>query len=92
MVNTAYSNGKANQYFEKNDINRKCVPTGVKHATPVQQKYVIGANDEPNGHGTVYVNWPELMQLLEGKEESPAGKKIDCFPENQQYLRWRCNR
>ena len=33
------------------------VATGVKNAHPVVQKYVIGANAEPNGHGTIYVNW-----------------------------------
>ena len=27
--------------------------TGVKHAHPVVKNYDIGANDEPNGHGTV---------------------------------------
>jgi len=58
MVNTAYTNSKANIFLDKNEINRKCVPTGVKNAHPVVMQYVIGANDEPNGHGTVYVNWP----------------------------------
>lgn len=55
-------------------IKKTCVPTGVKNAHPVMVKQVIGANDEPNGHGTVYVNWPELMRILKPKLENPAHK------------------
>ena len=45
------------------------VPTGVKNAHPVVQQYVIGANDEPNGHGTICVKWDQLDQALAGKED-----------------------
>ena len=34
-VNTAYSNGSANDYLASKQITRVCVPTGVKNATPV---------------------------------------------------------
>jgi phosphomannomutase len=60
LVNTAYSNGMANNFLDKHSINKKCVPTGVKNAHPIVQQYVIGVNDEPNGHGTVFVNWEKL--------------------------------
>lgn len=54
------------------------MPTGVKNAHPVVQKYVIGANDEPNGHGTVFVNWPVLDQILKDNT-SLACKKLVAF-------------
>lgn len=54
----------ANEFFSAKGINRVCVPTGVKNAHPEVQKYVIGANDEPNGHGTVFVNWEKLNEIL----------------------------
>lgn len=57
IVNTAYSNGMVNKFLDNNKVNRVCVATGVKHAQPVVKQFVIGANDEPNGHGTVFVNW-----------------------------------
>lgn len=79
MVNTAYTNSKANIFLDKNEINRKCVPTGVKNAHPVVMQYVIGANDEPNGHGTVYVNWPELNELLKDKMDHYDCKKLIAF-------------
>ena len=53
LVNTAYANGKQNMFLDANSIHHEMVPTGVKNAHPVTQKFVIGANDEPNGHGTI---------------------------------------
>ena len=79
MVNTAYTNSKGNLFLDKNGINRKCVPTGVKNAHPVVEQYVIGANDEPNGHGTVCVKWPELKELLKDKMENEHCKKLLAF-------------
>jgi len=35
IVNTAYTNGMANKFLDKNKVNRVCVPTGVKNAHPV---------------------------------------------------------
>ena len=69
LVNTAYCNSKANQYLDANTVNNVCVPTGVKNAHPEVVKYTIGANDEPNGHGTVCVKWDELNKVLKGKED-----------------------
>ena len=79
MVNTEYTNTKANEFLDNNKINRKCVPTGVKNAHPEVIKYVIGANDEPNGHGTVYVNWAQLHKLLEGRHGDPNTIKLLAF-------------
>lgn len=81
MVNSAYSNGMANAFLAEHKINKECVPTGVKNAHPVVQKYVIGANDEPNGHGTVYVNWEMLDSLLKDKMKSQPDvcKKLYSF-------------
>ena len=53
LVNTAYANSQAIQFCSANGINTVLVPTGVKNAHPVVQEYAIGANDEPNGHGTI---------------------------------------
>jgi phosphoacetylglucosamine mutase len=71
----------ANAFLAEHKINKECVPTGVKNAHPVVQKYVIGANDEPNGHGTVYVNWEMLDSLLKDKMKSQPDvcKKLYSF-------------
>lgn len=50
------------------------VKTGVKHAEPVVEKYVIGANDEPNGHGTVTYNKDKLEAALTGDYSYEAKK------------------
>ena len=55
------------------------VPTGVKNAHPEVQKYVIGANDEPNGHGTICVKWDKLDQALKGKEDRIEAQKLRAF-------------
>ena len=34
-------------------IRQELCPTGVKNAHPIVEKFDIGANDEPNGHGTI---------------------------------------
>ena len=57
LVNTAYANSQALNFIKENKIFSTMVPTGVKNAHPVVQQYVIGANDEPNGHGTICVKW-----------------------------------
>ena len=38
------------------------VPTVVKNARPITSKYVVGANDEPNGHGTIQVECPSFIK------------------------------
>ena len=45
-------------------MNHTLCPTGVKNAHPIVVKYDIGANDEPNGHGTVAVKWEVVDNLL----------------------------
>ena len=79
MVNTAYANSRASEYLDKNKIHVVCVPTGVKNAEPIAHQYTIGANDEPNGHGTVQINWSELDKALEGKEDELACKKLKAL-------------
>lgn len=76
LVNTGYANGQAVKFLESNDIQQKRVPTGVKNAHPITSQYVIGANDEPNGHGTIQVKWPELNAALAGKEDLPEAKRL----------------
>ena len=46
------------------------VPTGVKHAHPVVQQFIVGANDEPNGHGTICVNFEAFERAIEGVPDS----------------------
>jgi len=70
LVNTAYSNSKANQYLDANDVHHVCVASGVKNAHPEVVKYSIGANYEPHGLGTIRIKWDELNKALEGKEDS----------------------
>jgi len=49
------------------------VPTGVKNAHPVVQKYTIGANDEPNGHGTIVCDWDKLKEATKDYHD-----KLEC--------------
>ena len=79
LVNTAYANSQALKYIEDKGIFSVMVPTGVKNAHPVVQKYVIGANDEPNGHGTICVKWDQLDAALTGKEDKIEAKKLRAF-------------
>lgn len=57
LVNTAYANSQALKFIKDEGITTVMVPTGVKNAHPVVQQFVVGANDEPNGHGTICVKW-----------------------------------
>ena len=68
LVYTAYANSRATEYLQNNNVNIVCVPTGVKNAEPVVHQYTIGANDEPNGHGTICIKWDKLNKALAGKE------------------------
>lgn len=49
------------------------VATGVKHAHPVVEEYDIGANDEPNGHGTIAYKWEKVLAAC---DDSPAAQKL----------------
>ena len=57
LVNTAYANSQALNFLYSRGVNTQMVPTGVKYAHPVVQNFTIGANDEPNGHGTICIKW-----------------------------------
>ena len=67
--------------MEKNNIPLVCVKTGVKNATPIAWKATIGSNDEPNGHGTIFVNWLDLNKLLKPHENMIETKKLRAFLE-----------
>ena len=53
FVHSPYTNLKAAEFLKSKNIKTQVVKTGVKNAHPVIVKYDIGANNEPNGHGTV---------------------------------------
>ncbi len=58
-------------------INNELCPTGVKNAHPIVVKYDIGANDEPNGHGTIVCKWDKVHAALGDKATSTlAGQKL----------------
>jgi phosphoacetylglucosamine mutase len=53
VVQTAYANGAATDYVEKNlRLPVTCTPTGVKYLHHAAQKLDIGVYFEANGHGT----------------------------------------
>ena len=79
LVQTAYANGGSIKFLEENEINHTLVPTGVKNAHPVAIQYAIGANDEPNGHGTITVDWDKLEECLGDKADSVYAKKLKAF-------------
>jgi phosphoacetylglucosamine mutase len=60
---------------EKHIHNELC-PTGVKNAHPIVVKYDIGANDEPNGHGTIVCKWDKVNEALKDKADTVEAKKI----------------
>ena len=66
-AHSPYTNLKAIQYYEKEGIKGQVVRTGVKNAHPVIVQYPIGANDEPNGHGTVAYKEQKLESILKEK-------------------------
>ena len=57
-----------------NKINTQLVKTGVKHAHRVTVNYDIGANDEPNGHGTVAFKQERIDEVLKGNNSIEAQK------------------
>lgn len=78
FAHSPYTNLKAIEFYEKEGIKGQVVRTGVKNAHPVVVQYPIGANDEPNGHGTVAYKEDELVKILEEKGVSDhiAAKKL----------------
>ena len=76
LVQTAYVNSRATQYLKDQKVHNELCPTGVKNAHPIVIKYDIGANDEPNGHGTVVCKWNKVYEALGEKKETLEGKKL----------------
>ena len=64
LVQTAYCNSRVTQFLNANNIHNQLVKTGVKYAHPVVVTYDIGANNEPNGHGTVAYKIDEVNKAL----------------------------
>jgi phosphoacetylglucosamine mutase len=75
LVQTAYCNSKATKFLIENGINTQLVKTGVKFAHKVTAEYDIGANDEPNGHGTVAYK-PERVYEILGQINSLESRKL----------------
>ena len=69
----------ATEFLKACKVNTVCVPSGVKNAEPVMHQYTIGANVEPNGHGTIAVKWDKLEEALVGKENEMAYKKLKAL-------------
>lgn len=63
-VLTAYANSKTFDFLKQNEVYFELVATGVKNAHPVVEKFDIGANDEPNGHGTVAAKMAKVREIL----------------------------
>ena len=61
--------------MKEKEINTQLVKTGVKYAHRVVVDYDIGANDEPNGHGTVAYK-PERISEVLGENDSIESKKL----------------
>lgn len=79
LVQTAYVNSKVSNYLSKNHVHQKLCPTGVKNAHPIVEEFDIGANDEPNGHGTVAAKMDRVNEALNNKEDLLAAKKLKAF-------------
>jgi len=76
FVQTAYVNSRSTRFLKSKGIHNELCPTGVKNAHPIVVKYDIGANDEPNGHGTIVCKWDRVNAALKPKEETLEAKKI----------------
>ena len=80
LVQTAYCNSRSTAFLNDNQVNTQLVKTGVKYAHCVTVNYDIGANDEPNGHGTVAYK-PERIEEVIGQNDSPAAQKLKALLE-----------
>jgi len=73
VVQTAYANGAASTYVEKNlKLPVICTPTGVKHLHHAAQRFDIGVYFEANGHGTVLFSPTALRTIHTYEPSSPA--------------------
>lgn len=62
--------------MKEKGIHNELCPTGVKNAHPIVVKYDIGANDEPNGHGTIVCKWDRANEVLKDKMDRVEAQKI----------------
>lgn len=69
-------NSRSTRFLREKGINNQLCPTGVKNAHPIVVKYDIGANDEPNGHGTIVCKWDKVHEALKDKMDTIEAKKI----------------
>jgi len=69
-------NSRSTRFLREKGINNQLCPTGVKNAHPIVVKYDIGANDEPNGHGTIVCKWDKVYEALKDKMDTIEAKKI----------------
>jgi phosphoacetylglucosamine mutase len=76
FVQTDYVNSRATRFLKERNINNELCPTGVKNAHPIVVRYDIGANDEPNGHGTIVCKWNRVKAALAYKMDTLEAKKI----------------
>jgi len=76
FVQTAYVNSRSTRFLKEKNIHNELCPTGVKNAHPIVVKYDIGANDEPNGHGTIVCKWDRVNAALKPKMDTIEAKKI----------------
>lgn len=76
FVQTAYVNSRATRFLKERHINNELCPTGVKNAHPIVVRYDIGANDEPNGHGTIVCKWDKVKSALAEKMDTLEAQKI----------------
>lgn len=74
MVQTAYCNSRITKFLNDNGVKNTFCKTGVKHAHPIVEKYDIGGNDEPNGHGTVAYKQERINAVLKGNNSLEAQK------------------
>lgn len=73
VVQTAYANGAATKYVEKNlQLPVVCTPTGVKHLHHAATRFDVGVYFEANGHGTVIFSASALKAIHTYQPESPA--------------------
>ena len=76
LAHTIYMNSAAKKFMKANDICHVQIPTGVKHAPKIVQKYDIGANSEQNGQGTIHVNWAKIDEALAPKQYKIEAQKL----------------
>ncbi|KAF2107892.1 N-acetylglucosamine-phosphate mutase [Lophiotrema nucula] len=76
VVQTAYANGAATEYVEKNlKLKVDCTPTGVKYLHHAAEMLDVGVYFEANGHGTVIFSQDTLDTIAKYEPRSPGQKE-----------------